>query len=129
MAGLGIYHMGGYGRIGVYRVKSIREEFIKSKMDEFKDDPNKFWNELSNKIPGNKCKNNQVFNLMDSNSEALSNDVASTYVNNYFATIGGTLAADIDAINQNEQTFPIEGEPNDNLELNQLNMSCSHQRK
>ena len=22
MAGLGIYHMGGYGRIGVYRVKN-----------------------------------------------------------------------------------------------------------
>ena len=102
--------------------KSIREEFIKSKLDEFKDDPKKFWNELSNVIPGNKCKNNQVFNLMDSNSEALSNDVASTYVNNYFATIGGTLAADIDAINQNEQTFLIEREPNDYLELNQLNI-------
>ena len=82
-------------------------------------------------IPGNKCKNNQVFNLMDSNSEALSNDVASTYVItcNYFATIGGTLAADINAINQNEQTFLIEREPIDNLELKQLNMSCSHQRK
>ena len=23
MAGLGIYHTGGYGRIGVYRVKSL----------------------------------------------------------------------------------------------------------
>ena len=27
MAGLGIYHMGGFGRIGVYRVKLLREVF------------------------------------------------------------------------------------------------------
>ena len=25
MAGLGIYHMGGYGRIGVYRVNSLNQ--------------------------------------------------------------------------------------------------------
>ena len=103
-------------------LKTIREEFIKSKLEELKDDPKKFWNELSNVIPGNKCKNNEVFNLVDTNSEALSNDVASTYVNNYFSTIGNTLAADIGTIDLVEQAFLNEREPNDHLELNQLNI-------
>ena len=29
MAGLGIYHMGGYGRIGVYRVKVIGIRYLR----------------------------------------------------------------------------------------------------
>ena len=49
--------------------KTIREEFIKAKLDEHKDDPKKFWNELSNVIPGNKCKSNEIYNLIDANSE------------------------------------------------------------
>ena len=101
--------------------KTIREEFIKAKLDEHKDDPKKFWNELSNVIPGNKCKSNEVYNLIDTNSEALSNDVAPTYVNNYFSTIGGVLAEDIGTIDPNEQAFLNERQQRDFLEMNQLN--------
>ena len=102
--------------------KSIREEYIKAKLDEFKDDPKKFWNGLNNVIPGNKCKSNEVFNLLDMNSEALSNDVAPTYVNTYFSTIGRTLSSGIGTLNQNEQTF-LDGKQTGNfLNLNQLNI-------
>ena len=85
--------------------KLVKEEYIKAKLEEFKDDPKKFWNELKNVIPGNKCKSNEVFNLVDSNSMALSNDVASTYVNNYFSTIGRTLAVEIGDLTPNENAF------------------------
>ena len=102
--------------------KSIREEYIKAKLDEFKDDPKTFWNELGNVIPGNKSKHNEILNIMDSNSQALSNDVASSYVNNYFSTIGSILAVDIRTIDQREQTFLDERQPRDFLELNQLNI-------
>ena len=102
--------------------KSIREEYIKAKLDEFKDDPKKFWNELNNVIPGNRCKSNDVFNLLDTNSMALSNDVASTYVNNYFSTIGSTLAAGIGNLSQNEQALITGIQPQNLLNLDRLNI-------
>ena len=102
--------------------KSIREEYIKAKLEEFKDDPKKFWNKLNNVIPGNKSRTNEVFNIIDENSEALSNDVASTYVNNYFATIGGTLAGDIGPITHTVQQFLNDQQPPNFLELNQLKL-------
>ena len=100
--------------------KSIQEEYIKAKLDEFKDDPKKFWSELNNVIPENKCKSNEVFNLLDKNSKALSNDVASTYVNDYFSTIGSTLAAGIGTINQHEQAILDRNQEEHFLDINQL---------
>ena len=82
--------------------KRIREEFIKSKLEEHMNDPKKFWNEVANVIPGNTNLNNSTFNLLDDNSQALSKDVAATYVNNFFATIGHTLANNIDDPSPNE---------------------------
>ena len=76
--------------------KRIREEFIKSKLEEHANDPKKFWNELGNVIPGNKSQNSSTFNLFDENSQALSKDVAANYVNDFFATIGQRLATNID---------------------------------
>ena len=76
--------------------RRTREDFIKSKLEEHANDPKKFWNELANVIPGNKNLNNSVFNLLDENSQALSKDVAATYVNNFIATIGQKLAEKID---------------------------------
>ena len=102
--------------------KSIREEYIKAKLDEFKDDPKKLWSEFNNVIPGNKCKSNEVFNLLDTNSKALSNDVASSYVNHYFSTIGSTLAAGIGTINQTEQLFLDRSQTGNFLGLNKLNI-------
>ena len=75
--------------------KRIRDEFIKSKLEEHINDPKKFWKALANVIPGNKDLNNCTFNLRDDDSEALSNDVAASYVNEYFATIGQKLAVKI----------------------------------
>ena len=102
--------------------KLVREEYIKSKLEEFKDDPKKFWNELNNVIPVNKCKTNDIFNLVDGNSEALSNDVTSTYVNNYFSTIGSSLAAEIGNINQNDINFLREHQPRDFSGLEQFTL-------
>ena len=102
--------------------KTIREEYIKSKLEEFKGDPKKFWNELNNVIPGNKCRSNEVFNLLDSNSTALSNDVAATYVNTYFSTIGSALAANIGKLNLDEQNFLNEHQRRHLLDLNQLHI-------
>ena len=82
--------------------KRIREEFIKSKLEEHMNDPKKFWNEVANVIPGNTNLNNSTFNLLDDNSQALSKDVAATYVNNFFGTIGHTLANNIDDPSPNE---------------------------
>ena len=73
-------------------------------------------------IPGNKCEFNEVFNLLDTNSKALSNDVASSYVNDYFSTIGSTLAAGIGTINQTEQLFLDRSQTGIFLGLNQLNI-------
>ena len=60
---------------------------------------------------------------MDSNSVALSNNVASSYVNNYFSTIGGVLAADIGPLDQQEHIFLNNRQPNDFLDLGQLNIN------
>ena len=46
---------------------------------------------MANVIPGNKSKNNSTFN-----SQALSKNVATNYVNNLFAIIGQRLATNID---------------------------------
>ena len=85
--------------------KTIREEFIKSKLEEYADDPKKFWKELANVIPGNKSQNSCTFNLKTDNHEALSNAVAASYVNDYFATIGQKLADKIDDPTNTEITF------------------------
>ena len=78
---------------------------------------------MGNVVPGNKSRCNEVYNLMDSNSVALSNDVASSYVNNYFSTIGGVLAADIGPLDQQEHIFLNNRLPNDFLDLGQLNIN------
>ena len=76
--------------------RRIREDFIKSKLEEHQNDPKRFWNELANVILGNKDQNSSTFNLLDDNSQALSKDVAANYVNNFFATIGQSLAGKIE---------------------------------
>ena len=76
--------------------KRIREEFIKSKLEEHEDDPKKFWNEFANVILGNKSRSGSTFNIMDENLQVLSNNAVAPHVNDYFATIGQKLANKID---------------------------------
>ena len=85
--------------------KRLREEFIKSKLEEYADDPKKFWKELANVIPGNKGKNSCTFNLKTDNHEEPSNNVAASYVIDYFATIGQKLADKIDDQTNTEISF------------------------
>ena len=82
--------------------KRLREKFIKSKLEEYEDDPKKFWSELAKVIPGNKGQTSSNFNLRDENFNVLSKDAAASYVNNYFATIGQSLARKIDDPTPNE---------------------------
>ena len=49
--------------------KKIRDEYIKETLDAFKDGPEKFWQELSNVIPGKKASNSDILNLLAENTE------------------------------------------------------------
>ena len=92
--------------------RRIREEYIKARLEEQLIDPKKFWRDLETVIPGKKSQNCDLINIVDDNNEALSKDITSTYVNNFFTTIGQQLAMNIKNLTQHDIQLVENRSPN-----------------
>ena len=92
--------------------RRIREEYIKARLEEHKNDPKKCWRDLETVIPGKKSQNCDLINIVDDNNEALSKDITSTYVNNFFTTIGQQLAMNIKNLTQHDIQLVENRSPN-----------------
>ena len=99
--------------------RRIREEYIKARLEEHKNDPKKFWRDLEHIIPGKKASNLDLISIVDDKNEVLSKDITSNYVNEFFTTIGQQLASDIEDISCQEGQF-IDGKSPDFLDLPKL---------
>ena len=67
--------------------KRAKEDYIKSRLEEHKDNPKKFWQEMANVIPSAQGVSNNII-LYNTDGSVLSKDNTPNYVNDYFSTIG-----------------------------------------
>ena len=81
--------------------KRVKEDYIKSRLEEFKDNPKKFWQEMANVIPSSHQVSNII--LYEEDGTVLSKDNTPNFVNDYFSTIGQKLADDIGELSILEQ--------------------------
>ena len=73
---------------------NAKEEFVKNKIDEHKNNPRKFWriiNEMSG-IGKNKSSKSNCSKLVDDDGNLHENQDAADYLNNYYVNVGPNLA-------------------------------------
>ena len=84
--------------------KRAKEDYIKSRLEEHKDNPKKFWQEMANVIPSAQGVSNNII-LYNTDGSVLSKDNTPNYVNDYFSSIGQKLADEIVDLSNAQQQF------------------------
>ena len=88
-------------------VRNAKADYIKEKLEHNKSDPKKFWHSIREIIPNN-SSSGKLIELKDENDKAIPGHMLAGYINNYFATVGQTLAEKFDR-NQMEINTPHHG--------------------
>ena len=98
-------------------VKSAKNNFIKDKLNEYINNPKKFWEQIKSTYPSDKNQNQIRFT--DHEGNTLNNSDTAILINNYFTNIGPDLAKitkdmarNMDLENLNPNTVIIQPNPN-----------------
>ena len=84
--------------------KRAKEDYIKSRLEEHKDNHKKYWQEMANVIPSAHGVSNNII-LYNTDGSVLSKVNTPNYVNDYFSTIGQKLADEIVDLSNAQQPF------------------------
>ena len=71
-------------------LKSAKNNFIKEKLNDYRNNPKKFWEQIKSTYPTD--KNQNPIRLSDTEGNILNNNQTATLVNEYFTNIGPDLA-------------------------------------
>ena len=80
-------------------IRNAKNDFVKEKLENYSDNPKKFWQQIKSVMPELKFSNH--INLLDMHGNKLNNLESANKINFYFANIGSDLAKDIVNKNQN----------------------------
>ena len=73
-------------------IENLRAEYLKSKQEEFKSDPKKFWKSISSIIPNKKQGTGEIWLKDPSSGRDIVKDEVPGYINTFFTDIGPSLA-------------------------------------
>ena len=88
-------------------VKNSRADFIKDQLETHKNDPKKFWKNISKIIPNKNSNAQQNFNnIHDNNNDRIKQEYLADHINLYFSNIGLKLYKEIPETPDYEPTLP-----------------------
>ena len=75
--------------------KHARADFVKTKLEENKNDTKTFWRIIKGAIPDSKVKNGKITLKDQTTGTTIEEQTTASYINNYFAGIGPKLAENV----------------------------------
>ena len=92
-------------------IRNAKNDFIKEKLENYSDNPKKFWEQIKSVMPATNFSNQ--INLLDPNGNKLNKLESANMINIYFANIGSDLAKHM--INNNQNIVPLLNPPVHNI--------------
>ena len=85
-------------------IRNAKNIFVKEKLEQYEDNPKKFWEQIKSVMPDTKLSN--PVNLIDNEGNKLNNLDSASAINSYFTNIGSLLASEL------KKLHPNNAEPN-----------------
>ena len=84
-------------------VKAARADYIKEQLETHRNDPKKFWKNISEIIPNRKSTSQNYTNIHDDNKNIIPQDLLASHINCFFSDIGIKLDRTIPNVQMDQQ--------------------------